>query len=111
MNKELDVMLTYLPKFTMITKTPDYYHTIDKDVSINIEQVELKTKDVVMAFLSLQKTAIKNAKRNIDKNRKDDAIDKIRRMVFFGTKVYDHTKRKLKHNDIIKLLRDFDWLQ
>jgi len=74
-------MARLLPIMTKIVKTPDYEWTVNPSPPQNIvfETVELKSIDVINAFLGLQRQALEEAKRQ----QKVSAFNKIRSMVTF----------------------------
>lgn len=77
--KDIEYMAHFLPKFVTIWKTPDFPF---RD-SIEFETVELKTRDVIDAFMSLQRRAMEKANSIRDTERRNDATRKISNMVYF----------------------------
>jgi len=78
------MMANYLPRTTLIARTPDVNTVCNNGEpcnrqSIEIETVELKTVDVINAFLGLQRQAEEEAQ----KQHKEHIYHKIRRMVTF----------------------------
>jgi len=81
---EIEVMLRFLPEYTRIIKTPDPYEMWDGKQTARFEEVELRTKDVIIAFLSLQREAISNAGWSKAETNKKEAIRRIEELSFFG---------------------------
>jgi len=75
------VMAKYLPRTTLIARTPDveYISNPSPPVNVPFTTVELKTVDVINAFLGLQRQAMEQAR----KERKKSAFNKIRNMITF----------------------------
>lgn len=83
--KDRKLMERYLPEYTRIAKTPDRYCDWEetKIKTIKIEFVDLKTRDVINAFMNLQAEAIHYISQERNQQRREEAISRIRNMVFF----------------------------
>lgn len=102
------VMERYLPKYTRIAKTPDVEVSCWENATpppINIECVELKTSDIICAFMRLQDEALHNLTKEHNERKREEAIIRIRRMTFFYDKVkeFEH-----KRSEDLKASRIFD---
>lgn len=84
MTTNINDMAKFLPKFVTIAKTPDFRWNAGTTY-ITRETVQLKTKDVISAFMSMQDSAMQEAKKIRDHERRAMAIECIKRMVFFNT--------------------------
>lgn len=78
---DIEELLQLLPKYVIVAKTPEYVTD-----SMVMDQVQLQARDVVYAFLSLQRQAIEEASKRYGRERRDLAVAKIRRMVHFDCK-------------------------
>ena len=87
MNREdMKLMARYLPEYTRIAKTPDlsYSQWEDRDCNyIEIEFVDIKTRDIINSFMNLQAEAIHYISQERNQQRREEAISRIRDMVFF----------------------------
>lgn len=80
------LMERYLPEYTRIAKTPDtsYSQWEDRDCNyIEIEFVDIKTRDIINAFMNLQAEAIHCISQERNRKRREEAMSRIRNMVFF----------------------------
>ncbi len=78
---DIEHMAQFLPRMTTIFKTPDW--TIPAPHAFVMEYVELKTEDVIAAFLGLQREAILEAKKLQQDAKRTEAIRRIRAMAHF----------------------------
>jgi RNA binding exosome subunit len=76
----IDEMLKFLPETVTIAKTPLHVFYGDE---IKMETVELKTRDIVQAFLSLQRQAAKEACKIEKGERLKKIIERIKSMSYF----------------------------
>lgn len=79
-------MLRYLPEYTRVAQTPTLvacWETNKTPPKIVMEDIELKTSDIVSAFLYLQQAALENAHKERDKMLRERAIARIRQMTYF----------------------------
>lgn len=82
----------YLPKYTKIAKSPELEVSFWEDTQppITIECVELKTSDVICAFMNLQSKALFNLTKEHNERKREEAIVRIKRMTFFYDKVKEY---------------------
>ena len=80
-NQQIKDMLQFLPETTIVVKTPDL--NIQAQRIVEVETVELKTRDVIEAFMNLQQMAITTASEIENAQKRREAIDRIKRMVYF----------------------------
>jgi len=80
------MMAKYLPRMTIIAKSPDFEYIVNPNPPLNtvqIDRVELKSIDVINAFLALQQQAIEQASKEKNKRIRDTAISKIHSLTTF----------------------------
>ena len=74
-----------LPERTRIATTPDiYYSRNSQRTAINYETVELKTIDIIRAFMVLKEQAMAEAYKIKSDRRRHIAISKIKSMAHFS---------------------------
>lgn len=79
-------ILNYLPEYSIILETPDFYSAGDSSnelKTIKMKSVTVQTKDLVNAFMGLQREAIEKAEQERYWEKRMHVIDKIKRMTFF----------------------------
>ena len=79
-------MARYLPEYTRIAKTPDLVYSVVAErliQPIEIEFADIKTKDIINAFMNLQAEAFHNLNQERNRKNREAAIKRIRNMVFF----------------------------
>jgi len=74
----LNAMLKYLPRHTIIAKTPDRAAS-----TFTYEQVEVQTLDLINSFIALQGRAMKEIMEKERGAKRDKAVEAIKRMVYF----------------------------
>ena len=78
-----DHMAEFLPEYTNIARTPDWGAYMGTTTDVVVDTVELKTRDVISAFMGLQRQALKEAGKIKQTERRIEAIARIKRMAFF----------------------------
>jgi len=85
-------ILKYLPERTIIRSLPESHlaWSWGEPDSVNIEEYNIKTADLVSAFYKLQREALDNVKKEFDREQDRDkrnkliaTKDKIKAMVYF----------------------------
>lgn len=74
-------MAQFLPPRVRIAKTPEFRWQQTTDITMEV--VELKTEDVIAAFLSMQQQAIQEAGKISDARHRNAVIRRIRAMTHF----------------------------
>ncbi len=77
-----DDMARFLPERVRIAKTPDNVWR-NSTTEVVMETVELKTRDVIAAFMAMQQQAIQRARELKDERLRAEAIKRIRAMTHF----------------------------
>ena len=82
MGTNINDMAKFLPEHVTIARTPDWKFN-GSTTDITIETVELKTRDVIAAFMEMQRQAMQEARKIKDNDMRTIAMQRIRRMAFF----------------------------
>ena len=80
-------MARFLPETVRVAKTPDVIyapHNDSRTIDVSMDVVELKTVDIINAFMSLKGQAIAEANRIKSERHRAMAISKIKSMAHFA---------------------------